>query len=390
VDEPSSWGRRLTITVPAERVDREKQTVAKHYAGRVHLPGFRKGKVPASVIAKKFGPAIEQDALQQVVQNAYREALEAQSFQPISEGSVGKMDYQPGADLTFEVEFEVRPEIELSRLGGFTLDAPKVAVGDDEIDKVVDRLREERADYTALGESETPKPGDRVTVEITQLHGDHEHAGKPYELVLGRGQAIDMALLDVQVAMLANLSSSYFVSGTAPGRMGNAHMNIVPYHVFRAADAFLIVAVGNDGQFAGFCRVLGVPEWASDPRFSTNPQRVRHRELLVGMIAERLAVRPAAEWLAGLEAAGVPCGPINDLDQVFADPQVLHRGMRVKAPHPAAGEVAMVANPIKFSATPIVHDRAPPLLGEHTEEVLTGMLGLSGEEVAALRKAGAI
>jgi crotonobetainyl-CoA:carnitine CoA-transferase CaiB-like acyl-CoA transferase len=206
----------------------------------------------------------------------------------------------------------------------------------------------------------------------------------------GRGQAIDMALLDVQVAMLANLSSSYFVSGTAPGRMGNAHMNIVPYHVFRAADAFLIVAVGNDGQFAGFCRVLGVPEWASDPRFSTNPQRVRHRELLVGMIAERLAVRPAAGWLAGLEAAGVPCGPINDLDQVFADPQVLHRGMRVKAPHPAAGEVAMVANPIKFSATPIVHDRAPPLLGEHTEEVLTGMLGLSGEEVAALRKAGAI
>ena len=206
----------------------------------------------------------------------------------------------------------------------------------------------------------------------------------------GRGQAIDMALLDVQVAMLANLSSSYFVSGQAPGRMGNAHMNIVPYHVFRAADAFLIVAVGNDGQFAGFCRVLGVPEWASDPRFSTNPQRVRHRDLLVGMITARLAARPAAEWLAGLEAAGVPCGPINDLDQVFADPQVLHRGMRVKAPHPAAGEVAMVANPIKFSGTPIVHDRAPPLLGEHTEEVLTGMLGLSGEEVAALRAAGAI
>jgi crotonobetainyl-CoA:carnitine CoA-transferase CaiB-like acyl-CoA transferase len=206
----------------------------------------------------------------------------------------------------------------------------------------------------------------------------------------GRGQAIDMALLDVQVAMLANLSSSYFVSGKAPGRMGNAHMNIVPYHVFRASDAFLIVAVGNDGQFAAFSRVLGAPEWASDPRFSTNPQRVGHRELLVGMIAERLGRQPAAHWLAGLEAAGVPCGPINDLDQVFADPQVLHRGMRVTAPHAAAGEVAMVANPMKFSGTPIAHGRAPPLLGEHTEEVLAAVLGLGAEEIAALREAGAI
>jgi formyl-CoA transferase len=206
----------------------------------------------------------------------------------------------------------------------------------------------------------------------------------------GRGQAIDMALLDVQVAMLANLSSSYFVSGEAPRRMGNAHQNIVPYHVFRAADAFIIVAVGNDGQFAAFCRVLGVPEWATDARFATNAKRVGHRDLLVGMISERVAQRPAAEWLAGLEGAGVPCGPINDLDQVFADPQVVHRGMRVQAAHPAAGQVSMVANPIKFSATPIAHDRAPPLLGQHTEEVLGGLLGLSGEEIATLRAAGAI
>jgi formyl-CoA transferase len=206
----------------------------------------------------------------------------------------------------------------------------------------------------------------------------------------GRGQSIDMALLDVQVAMLANLSSSYFVSGKAPQRMGNAHQNIVPYHVFRASDAFIIVAVGNDGQFAAFCRVLGVPEWAADPRFSTNPQRVGHRDLLVGMISERVAQRPAAEWLQGLEGAGVPCGPINDLDQVFADPQVVHRRMRVTAPHPAAGEVTMVANPIKFSATPIAHDRGPPLLGEHTDEVLREVLGLGAEEIAALRQEGAI
>jgi crotonobetainyl-CoA:carnitine CoA-transferase CaiB-like acyl-CoA transferase len=206
----------------------------------------------------------------------------------------------------------------------------------------------------------------------------------------GRGQHIDMALLDVQVAMLANLSSSYFVSRKAPGRMGNAHMNIVPYHVFRAADEFLIVAVGNDGQFAAFCRVLGAAQWAEDPRFATNALRVGHRDLLVGMIAERLATRPAREWLAELERAGVPGGPINDLDQVFADPQVRHRGMQVTAPHPAAGEVTMVANPIKFSATPVAHDRAPPLLGEHTEEVLSSVLGLGAAEIAALRQRGAI
>ena len=206
----------------------------------------------------------------------------------------------------------------------------------------------------------------------------------------GRGQHIDMALLDVQVAMLANLSSSYFVSGEAPGRMCNAHMNIVPYNVFKAADEFLIIAVGNDGQFARCCEVLGVAGWAEDPRFLSNAQRVRHRELLVGMIGERLATRRAREWLALLEAAGVPSGPINDLGQVFADPQVRHRGMRVAAPHGAAREVTMVANPIKFSRTPVAHDRAPPLLGEHTEEVLGELLGIDAAAARGLRERGVI
>ncbi len=198
----------------------------------------------------------------------------------------------------------------------------------------------------------------------------------------GQGQRIDMALLDVQVAMLANLSSSYFVSGEAPGRMGNAHLNIVPYHVFRAADEFLIVAVGNDGQFAAFCAVLGEPGWTADPRFATNPQRVRHRDLLVGLIAERIAKRPAREWLAALEPAGVPCGPINDLAQVFADPQVRHRRMEVRVPHPAAGEVRMVASPMKLARDPIVHDTAPPLLGQHTDAVLGELLGLDAAALA--------
>jgi crotonobetainyl-CoA:carnitine CoA-transferase CaiB-like acyl-CoA transferase len=168
--------------------------------------------------------------------------------------------------------------------------------------------------------------------------------------------------------------------------MGNAHQNIVPYHVFKASDEFLIVAVGNDSQFAKFCGVVERPEWASDARFATNPQRVRHRDLLVGMIGERLATRPAREWLRLLEPSGVPCGPINDLSQVFADPQVVHRRMRVTAPHPKAGEVSMVANPIKFSATPIAYDRPPPLLGEHTDEVLRSVLGLGDEELRGLRE----
>ena len=201
----------------------------------------------------------------------------------------------------------------------------------------------------------------------------------------GMGQRIDMALLDVQVAMLANLSSSFFVSGAAPRRMGNAHQNIVPYHVLRASDEFLIVAVGNDTQFASFCAVIGEPGWTADPRFATNPQRVRHRDLLVGLIAERLRSRPAREWLALLERSGVPCGPINDLAQVFADPQVRHRGMEVRSAHPVAGEVRMVANPMKLARDPITHDRAPPTLGQHTDEVLRSVAGLDAAEIARLR-----
>jgi len=204
----------------------------------------------------------------------------------------------------------------------------------------------------------------------------------------GKGQNIDMALLDVQVAMLANLSSTYFVSGEAPRRMGNAHQNIVPYHVFRASDDFFIVAVGNDSQFAKFCEVVERPEWIEDSRFATNPERVRNRDLLVGLISGRLRERPAREWLAALEPSGVPCGPINDLSQVFADPQVRHRGMEVRAPHPAAGEVRMVANPIKFSATPVTHEVAPPLLGQHTAEVLSGVLGMGAAEIARLQEEG--
>ena len=205
----------------------------------------------------------------------------------------------------------------------------------------------------------------------------------------GQGQAIDLALLDTQVAMLANLGAAYLTTGIAPQRVGNAHQNIVPYQVFEVADGHMIVAVGNDGQFAKFCAVAGAPELAHDPRFARNAGRVRHRTTLVPRLAALMKGRTRRDWLESLEAAKVPCGPINDLADVFADPQVQQRGMTVQMPHPAAGSVDLVASPMKFSATPIQYRRPPPLLGEHTEELLREF-GLLDADIAALRNANAI
>ena len=205
----------------------------------------------------------------------------------------------------------------------------------------------------------------------------------------GVGQSIDMALLDTQVAMLANLGANYLVTGVAPQRAGNAHQNIVPYQVFAVADGHLILAVGNDSQFARFCEVAGVPELARDPRYARNAGRVRERAVLVPQLAAILKARTRADWLAALEAAKVPCGPINDLAEVFADPQVKARGMTVHLPHPLAGGIDLVASPMKLSATPVQYRRAPPLLGQHTDEVLAEF-GLAPDEIARLRSAGTI
>ena len=205
----------------------------------------------------------------------------------------------------------------------------------------------------------------------------------------GQGQAIDMALLDTQVAMLANLGAGYLATGIAPERAGNAHQNIVPYQVFEVADGHLILAIGNDRQYAKFCEVAGRPDLGVDPRFVRNAGRVRDRATLVPLLAAEMKRRSRADWLAALEAVKVPCGPINNLAEVFADPQVQARAMTVEMPHPRAGAVRVIASPIKLSATPVRYRRAPPLLGADTDEVLREF-GLGADEIAALRKAQAL
>jgi len=206
----------------------------------------------------------------------------------------------------------------------------------------------------------------------------------------GLGQHIDLALLDVQVATLANQASNYLVGGKIPGRMGNAHPNIVPYQDFRTADGYMIVTVGNDSQFASLCRALDRPQWASDERFATNAQRVAHRAVLVDMIDAVTQTRPTEAWVSIMEGANVPCGPINNLAEVFRNPQVESRGMRVTTKHPANSAVPLVANPIKMSASPVDYRRAPPTLGQDTAEVLDAWLAMDGGDVDALRRQGVL
>ena len=205
----------------------------------------------------------------------------------------------------------------------------------------------------------------------------------------GEGQVIDMALLDAQVAMLANLGSQYLVGETVPRRMGNGHPSIVPYQAFEAADGHVILAIGNDAQFARFCALAGHAAWADDARFARNADRVRNRDVLVPLIAAVMRGRERRDWLATLEAAGIPCSPVNGIDEVFADPQVRARGMQVAVDHPDRDALPLVASPLRLSATPVRYRNAPPTLGQHTDEVL-GEFGWSSAEIADLRAQGVI
>jgi len=206
----------------------------------------------------------------------------------------------------------------------------------------------------------------------------------------GLGQHVDMALLDTQVAWLANQNLNYLFSGEPPKRMGNSHPNLTPYDAFRTQDGDVILAIGNQEQFARFCKVAGLPALIGDPRFLDNPSRVANRDDLKALIGQAMLQHTTAEWIAILEPLGVPCGPINRLDQVFADPQVVHRKLKVDVPHALAGSVPLVANPIKLSRTPLTYEMPPPMLGEHTESVLRELLGKSADEFRVLRDSGIV
>jgi crotonobetainyl-CoA:carnitine CoA-transferase CaiB-like acyl-CoA transferase len=206
----------------------------------------------------------------------------------------------------------------------------------------------------------------------------------------GEGQAIDMALLDTQVAFLANQAMNYLVSGEVPARLGNTHPNIVPYQTTKTKDGDIILACGNDNLFNKLCDVAGRPELKTDPRFKTNGARVENREAMSRVLGEFMPRHTTAEWVRILEEAGVACGPINNIAEVFADPQVEARGIRIELPHAAGATVSLVASPMRFSRTQIEHKAAPPLLGQHTDEILGGVLGKSTAQIARLKSEGVV
>ena len=223
---------------------------------------------------------------------------------------------------------------------------------------------------TGAPDGEPQKVGVAVTDLFTGMHAAVAIlAALTHRDRTGEGQHIDLALFDCQLAMLANVASNHLIGGVEPKRYGNAHANIVPYQAFAASDGHVIVAVGNDTQFARFAELCGHAEWAADERFATNRGRVEHRAALIPMIDEAMRHQPRAHWIAGMEAAGIPGGPINTIPEALREPQAIARGAVVDVPHPA-GSVKLVANPIKLSKTPIRYDAPPPMLGEHTDSIL--------------------
>ncbi|HKC44913.1 MAG TPA: CaiB/BaiF CoA-transferase family protein [Burkholderiales bacterium] len=206
----------------------------------------------------------------------------------------------------------------------------------------------------------------------------------------GVGQHLDLALFDSLAAVLANQGANYLATGVSPKRLGNAHPNIVPYQTFATADGAVILACGNDNLFRKFCELAGAAHLADDPRYATNGKRVENRAELTKTLDGIFARRTTREWVDALEAAGVPNGPINTIEQVFAEPQAIARGLRLELAHPLAGKVALTRSPMRFSATPVEHERPPPLLGEHTDEILRTVLGFSAGEVEKLRADGVV
>lgn len=240
---------------------------------------------------------------------------------------------------------------------------------------------------TGAPEGEPMKVGVALADVMTGLYAANAiQAALIHQLRTGEGQYIDLALLDVQVATLANQAMNFLASGNNPQRLGNAHPNIVPYQAFQTDDSFIILAIGNDAQFERFCTLANHAELAADERFQKNANRVEHRDTLIPMVIDIMQAETTDWWLQQLNQKGIPCGPINQLDQVFSDPQVQHRGLQLALDHPVAGKVASVKNPINLSATPLSYDKAAPKLGQHTNQVLSRILALNSARLDKLHQ----
>jgi len=305
----------------------------------------------------------------------------------VAESDVVVQNFKTGTlermGLGYEQLKAVNPRIILASITGFGSNGPyKDLAGYDYIIQAMSGLMEITGDQqsgpmkvgVAIADVLT---GLYTTVGILAAIQERNHSGV--------GQSIDISLFDSQISALVNVASNYLVSGIIPKRLGNQHPNIVPYQVFPTADQEMVVAVGNDAQFRKFVQVLGVEDWADDDRFATNPKRVENRELLIGMISERMKTQSSRHWREQLEAVGVPNGPINNMKELFADPQVKAREMVVEMAHPTAEKIKLVGSPLKLSRTPVEMKRHPPLYGEHTEQVLAS-LGYTSEQIEEMQK----
>jgi crotonobetainyl-CoA:carnitine CoA-transferase CaiB-like acyl-CoA transferase len=305
-------------------------------------------------------------------------------------------NFKTGALAKFGLDYESlaaeNPALIYCSLTGFGHDGPyKDKAGYDYVIQGMGGLMSVTGQKDGEPGAEPMKVGVAVSDLVTGLYTAIAiQAAIIHQSRTGEGQSIDMALFDCQAAALANQATNYLAGGMVPGRLGNAHPNIVPYQVFATADGHLILATSNDHQFRRFAKVADIEEVAIDPRFATNADRVAHRQAIVDLLKPLFRTRSTAQWIADLEAANVPCGPINRVDQVFADPQAIARSLTVAMNHAAVGELQLVASPLRLSRTPPEYRSAPPLLGEHNEEVLTSLLGIGSSELARLRGAGIV
>ena len=306
----------------------------------------------------------------------------------IKRSDVLVQNFRPGTLARFSVDFEsasaINPNLIYCSISGFGQNGPlRDRPGYDFMIQALGGL------MSITGESDGEPI--KVGVAVADLFAGQNAAiailaALQARAQTGKGQHLDISLFDSQLGMLANIASNYLISGNLPKRYGNAHANIVPYQSFQATDTWFVLAVGNDQQFERLCGVIGNLDLAHNPRFDSNAERVKNREELINLLKPAFLRKAANEWLSALEAAGIPCGPINTLDKVFSMPQVEAREMLIHMQHAEIGDLKLVGSPLKFSETPVDYKLAPPRLGEHTEEVLKKLLGYSSEQVMNLRR----